>query len=331
MEKETIHTVTIEKGGERLDKALSSLLPDFSRSRLQALIVAGNVARKGKGAVTDASARIREGEVFEISVPPPESAEPKAQKMSLEIMFEDEHLLVINKPAGLVVHPAAGNRDGTLVNALLAHCGDTLSGIGGVARPGIVHRLDKETSGLMVVAKSDAAHHGLSEQLSSRTLKRVYQAVVWGVLNPVAGRIEGNIGRSKTDRKKMTVLTGGGKPAATNYKTIKSYATLASCVECRLETGRTHQIRVHMAHCQHWLVGDPVYGRAAAVRVLKPFMNVRNKDVTDFILSFPRQALHAWKIGFFHPVTGDDIEITAGPPQDIQELQRCFDQLVQVK
>ena len=332
MEKETVHTVLVEAGGERLDKALARLLPDLSRSRLQALIDAGHVASAATGAaMTDASRKAKAGESFTVTIPPPEEAAPIAQKIDIPIVYEDSHMLVINKPAGLVVHPAAGNHDGTLVNALLAHCGDQLSGIGGVRRPGIVHRLDKETSGLMVVAKSDAAHKGLSEQLATRELKRIYQAVVWGVMVPRSGRIEGNIGRSKTNRKKMTVLSGGGKFAATNYKTINNFSSVSSVVECRLETGRTHQIRVHMAHRQNWLVGDPVYGRSAVLRVLKPFMAARNKAEADYILKFPRQALHAWKIGFSHPVTGRNMEIESELPEDMQELLRCFERLVKVK
>lgn len=331
VEKETIHSVLVETAGNRLDKALALLIPDLSRSRLQALIDAGNVSLADGKIVTDASRKVKAGEIFKIAIPPPEEALPKAQNIDISILYEDKYMLVINKPAGLVVHPAVGNRDGTLVNALLAHCGGQLSGIGGVKRPGIVHRLDKETSGLMVVAKSDAAHKGLSEQLVDRTLSRVYQAVVWGALVPRQGRIEGNIGRSKTNRKKMAVVSGGGKPAATNYKTLESFGMLASLAECKLETGRTHQIRVHMAHRQHWLVGDPVYGRSAAAKALKPFINAKNKSAADYILSFPRQALHAWKIGFIHPVTGVDMEIESDIPADMQELLRCFAQMVKIK
>jgi 23S rRNA pseudouridine1911/1915/1917 synthase len=312
-------TVTIaeDHAGQRLDKALALAAPALSRARLQALIDEGHVTHGGKPA-TQASRKVKAGEAYTVTVPPAEEAEPVAQDIALDIVYEDKDLLVINKAAGMVVHPAAGNHDGTLVNALLAHCGSTLSGIGGVKRPGIVHRLDKETSGLMVVAKNDAAHHGLSAQLSGRTLKRVYQAIVWGVPSPVKGRIETNIGRSRTNRQKMTVLAAGGKEAITDYAVLENFGLVASLVECRLQTGRTHQIRVHMAHIQHWLVGDPVYGRAAA----RKFLNLRKagEKTAEALLSFPRQALHAARLEFIHPIGKNKVSLSADAPEDMKKL-----------
>jgi 23S rRNA pseudouridine1911/1915/1917 synthase len=270
----------------------------------------------------DSSYKVTVGEVFYITIPPAEEAVPKPQKISLDIVYEDEDLLVINKSPNMVVHPAAGNHDGTLVNALLAYCGEQLSGIGGVKRPGIVHRLDKETSGLMVVAKNDAAHQGLSQQLSSRTLKRVYQAIVWGSISPSSGRIATNIGRSKTNRKKMAVLPSGGKEAVTDYKKLESFGLLASLVECRLETGRTHQIRVHMAHLQHWLVGDPVYGRGSVEKFLR--LNKVDSALSAALLDFPRQALHAAALEFIHPISENKVSLTAELPEDMKNLLRVL-------
>jgi 23S rRNA pseudouridine1911/1915/1917 synthase len=312
----TVHT-TENDLGQRLDKVLAAHAPDLSRARIQALIDAEHVVSDGKP-VTTASRKVKTGEVYLITVPPVIEATPKAQQIALDIAYEDDDLLVINKAAGMVVHPAAGNHDGTLVNALLAHCGASLSGIGGVARPGIVHRLDKETSGLMVVAKNDAAHHGLSTQLSTRTLKRVYQAIVWGLPSPAKGRVETRIGRSKTNRQKMAVLAGGGKEAVTDYAVLDHFGRIASLVECRLHTGRTHQIRVHMAHLQHWLVGDPVYGRPSA----KKFLTLQKADdkTATALLTFPRQALHAAEIEFIHPIRKNKVSLTAALPEDMKKL-----------
>jgi 23S rRNA pseudouridine1911/1915/1917 synthase len=316
-----METLTIKAAegdaGQRLDKVLALHAPGLSRARLQALIDGGHVTSGGKP-VTQASKKVKAGEAYAVTIPPAEEAEPVAQDIALDIVYEDKDLLVINKAAGMVVHPAAGNHDGTLVNALLAHCGSSLSGIGGVKRPGIVHRLDKETSGLMVVAKNDAAHHGLSEQLSSRTLKRVYQAIVWGVPSPRKGRIETNIGRSKTNRQKMAVLASGGKEAVTDYAVLENFALTASLVECRLQTGRTHQIRVHMAHIKHWLVGDPVYGRSA----VRKFLNLQKTDekTAAALLSFPRQALHAARLEFIHPIGKNKVSLAAELPEDMKKL-----------
>ncbi|MBU6475707.1 MAG: RluA family pseudouridine synthase, partial [Alphaproteobacteria bacterium] len=267
------------------------------------------------------------GEVFSVVIPPAVEPKPQAQDISLDIVYEDDDLLVINKAADMVVHPAAGNHDGTLVNALLAYCGDTLSGIGGVKRPGIVHRLDKETSGLMVVAKNDAAHQGLSKQLAARTLKRTYQAIVWGDVSPPAGRIETQIGRSKTNRKKMAVLASGGKTAVTDYKKLESFGLTASLVECRLQTGRTHQIRVHMAHIKHWLVGDPVYGRSSAQKFLR--LNKADPALSAALLDFPRQALHAAALEFVHPISETRVHLECALPEDMQGLLRVLEKCKQ--
>jgi len=313
------YTIPDEAAGQRLDKALAAGLPDLSRSRVQALLEQGCVRGDGR-TITDASLRVKPGQTFELQVPGAEAAEPVAQDIPLDVVFEDADVLVIDKPAGLVVHPAAGNPDGTLVNALLAHCGDSLSGIGGVRRPGIVHRLDKDTSGLMVVAKNDRAHHGLSDQFADRTLSRTYLALVWGVPNPTQGRIEGNIGRSSADRKKMAVVTGGGKPAGTKYRVVKSFGMAASLVECVLETGRTHQIRVHLTHIGHPLVGDPLYGRGRSGRPGGKFASLLPEPLRGSLVGFPRQALHAAALTFRHPVSGEIVAFRSSIPADIHEL-----------
>lgn len=296
-------------GGQRLDKALADA-SGLSRERVKALIGEGAVTVAGRR-VSQASAKSDEGAEFAIAVPPAADAQAKAQDIPLNVVFEDEHLIVIDKPAGLVVHPAAGNPDGTLVNALLHHCRGNLSGIGGVARPGIVHRIDKDTSGLLVVAKSDAAHEGLARQFADHSIERLYLAVVNGHPQPREGTITGKIGRSDANRKKMAVLDASstrGKHATTHYKTLK---LLNDCtlVECRLETGRTHQVRVHLASIGHALLGDPVYGRA----------NPRLRTVLK-TLGFHRQALHAAVLGFVHPVTGGRLRFESDLPNDMKEL-----------
>lgn len=300
-----VATIGAELAGQRLDKALATALPDLSRARLQALIAADAVSVDGK-VWNDGNAKVRDGLVVQIHVPPAVPAIPVAQAIPLDIVFEDSFLLVINKPAGLVVHPGAGNEDGTLVNALLAHCGDQLSGIGGVRRPGIVHRLDKDTSGLMVAAKTDAAHRGLSAQLSDRTLSRIYRAIVWGTPAPPAGRIDAPIGRSAANRRKMAIVRHGGREAVTLYSTVGAVGGKASLIECKLMTGRTHQIRVHMAHLGHPLVGDPLYGRA--------------RSDSSALARFPRQALHATAIAFVHPIDGREMSFTCPPPDDFRAL-----------
>jgi 23S rRNA pseudouridine1911/1915/1917 synthase len=297
--------------GLRLDKALAASLADLSRARLQALIAAGAVTVEGE-VRTDPAGKVRAGNQVTVVVPPTVPAVPLPQPIPLRIVFEDAHLLVIDKPAGLVVHPGAGNPDGTLVNALLAHCGTQLSGIGGVRRPGIVHRLDKDTSGLMVAAKTDAAHRGLSAQLSDRSLSRIYRAIVWGTPVPPAGRIDAPIGRSPVNRRKMAILRRGGREAVTLYSTLGRVGAKAALIECRLMTGRTHQIRVHMASIGHPLVGDPVYGRA--------------RSGTSALARFPRQALHAATIAFRHPIDGRALHFTSEPPADFRALLDTADE-----
>jgi len=299
MQNKTVIAELSDKG-QRLDKCLAVHLPEFSRSRLQQLIAQGCVA-SGVATITDAACKVKPGDTYIISLPEIVSSELRAVPIELTIVFEDKHLLVIDKPAGLTVHPAPGHTNDTLVNALLAHCGDSLSGIGGVMRPGIVHRIDKDTSGLLVVAKHDEAHRSLAAQLADRTLSREYLAVVKGVPKPPSGAVEGAIARSKTNRKKMAVVKSGGKAAKTYYKTqevLGDYALLL----CTLESGRTHQIRVHMTHIGHPIVGDPVYGRKLKT------------------IDFPRQALHAARLTLIHPATGKRMEFLSEIPQDIEQL-----------
>jgi 23S rRNA pseudouridine1911/1915/1917 synthase len=259
--------------------------------------------------------RVKPGQAFAIVIPEIVPARPQAQAMDLDVRYEDEHLIVIDKPPGLVVHPAAGNPDRTLVNALIAHCGDSLSGIGGERRPGIVHRLDKDTSGVMLAAKTDEAHKALSEQFAERRVERAYWALVWGVPGMPQGRIEGNIGRSHRNRKKMAVVTRGGKPAATRYKLLERYGNTASLLECRLESGRTHQIRVHLAHLGHPVIGDPLYGRVTKARLAALPSAARQA-----IDGMGRQALHAYLIGFEHPRFKKHVRIESNVPNDINLL-----------
>jgi len=299
----------IAEGGQRLDKALAEA-SGLSRERIKALMGEGRVLLGGKPAA-QASVKPAAGTAFEIRVPAVAPAEAQAQDIPLTIVHEDADLIVIDKPAGLVVHPAAGNLDGTLVNALLHHCAGQLSGIGGVARPGIVHRIDKDTSGLLVVAKTDAAHEGLARQFADHSIERAYLAVVAGLPLPRAGTVQGWIGRSDHDRKKMAVLhelNKRGKHAVTHFKTLETFAG-AALVECRLETGRTHQVRVHMASIGHPLLGDPVYGRTPPR--LRPILTQ---------LHFARQALHAAVLGFIHPVTGAQLRFESTLPADMTGL-----------
>jgi len=306
--------------GERLDCALAAALGDLSRSRVKALIEAGHVSLEGPPAeaaatITEPSRRVKPGQSFAIIVPEPVAAAPEGQALPLTILYEDAALIVIDKPAGLVVHPAPGNPDRTLVNALIAHCGDELKGIGGVRRPGIVHRLDKDTSGLMVAAKTQGAHTALTAQFAARRVGRAYNAVVWGLPQPAEGEIEGNLGRSPRNRKKMTVLKNGGKPALTRYRVLRPLGRrappAASLVECRLATGRTHQIRVHMAHHGHSLVGDPVYGSTPR--------SVRG-TLDGAVKRLGRQALHAATLDFAHPEDGRTLTFSSPIPADIVEL-----------
>jgi 23S rRNA pseudouridine1911/1915/1917 synthase len=321
MTEPTQHRFTIDQSlaGQRLDKALAALVPDLSRSRLKALILDGHVCLGDKPS-SDVSHAVKAGDRIVLTVPEPENATPEGQAIPLTIVYEDTDLIVIDKPAGLVVHPAAGNPDKTLVNALIAHCGESLSGIGGVKRPGIVHRLDKDTSGLMVAAKTDAAHAGLSEAFARRDIERAYVAVVWGVPSPPSGQISGDIGRDPKNRKKMAVVTRGGKAALTAYKTLRRFGDVAALVECRLATGRTHQIRVHMTQIGHPLIGDPVYGRSRKRR-----LSGLSPETAAALSGFARQALHARVIGFDHPVTGRHLKFESECPIDISDLLKALE------
>jgi 23S rRNA pseudouridine1911/1915/1917 synthase len=294
--------------GWRLDRALAAAVPTLSRERLKTLIRTGAVESAGKP-LRDPATKVRGDESFRVAVPEPEPAHNEPQDIPLTIVFEDQHLLVVDKPAGLVVHPAAGNLDGTLVNALLHHCGGSLSGIGGVARPGIVHRIDKDTSGLLVVAKTDVAHEGLAKQFAAHSIDRRYLAIVSGVPRSNGGKVDAPLARSATNRKKIAIVEGSrGKRAVTHWSRLNVLKD-AALVQCRLETGRTHQVRVHMASIGHPLLGDPVYGRSGKGhgKLLKE-------------LQFHRQALHAAELGFTHPVTKHRLSFSSPMPPDMQEL-----------
>ncbi|MGG5809007.1 RluA family pseudouridine synthase [Falsiroseomonas sp. CW058] len=302
----------------RADRFLADAIGGLSRSRVKALIEEGHATRDGVP-LTEPAEAVRAGARYLLRLPRPAPAAPAPQAIPLAILFEDRDLLVIDKPAGLVVHPAPGNLDGTLVNAVLAHAGEELTGIGGEARPGIVHRLDKDTSGVMVVAKSERAHVELSAAFAERDLDRDYLALVWGLPAATEGVVEAAIGRHATDRKRMAVVGAGGarggKPALTRWRTERGFGTAAALLRCRLGTGRTHQIRVHLAHIGHPVVGDPVYLRRtpAAARSLPA-------PARDALLAFPRQALHAESLGFVHPVTREKLSFRAPPPPDMQAL-----------
>ncbi|MEM1313870.1 MAG: RluA family pseudouridine synthase [Pseudomonadota bacterium] len=321
--------------GERADKALAALAPPWlSRSRLRALIEDGAVRRDG-AVVREPKAKVKAGEAWELRAPPPTPAEPEAQAIPLSVAYEDAHLIVVDKPAGMVVHPAPGAPDGTLVNALLHHCAGALSGVGGVARPGIVHRIDKDTSGLLVAAKTDAAHQGLSALFAAHDVDREYQAICRGAPDPGSARlrglpgveaepggwlrVEGLIGRHPSDRKKMAARVAQGRNAVTRLRTEAAAGPadkpVAARVVCRLETGRTHQIRVHMAWLGHPLIGDPVYGRVQPVA--EAAMGQAGQAA---LAAFPRQALHAGVLGFAHPVGGAPLRFEAPPPADFAGL-----------
>ncbi|MBS9475496.1 RluA family pseudouridine synthase [Ancylobacter radicis] len=315
-----------EDEGLRLDRVLARHLPELSRTRLQALIASGQVSREDHP-VTSGSAKVGAGQHFRVDVPPPEAAEPVAQDLPLVIVHEDEDLIVVDKPAGLVVHPAPGNPDGTLVNALLHHCGDSLSGIGGVRRPGIVHRLDKETSGLLVVAKNDRAHQGLAAQFADhgRTgpLERAYLAFVWGVPDLASGTVDAPLGRHPVSRERIAVRASG-RFAITHWNLLASFndregRPIASLVECRLETGRTHQIRVHMAHIGHSLLGDTVYGGGQRTKA-----NRLGEEARARLETLGRQALHAARLGFEHPRTGEFLSFDSALPPELAALQKAL-------
>ncbi len=295
-------------GAGRLDRALAMALPDISRARIQALLEMGALEISEKKA-DQLSSKKYAGQPFKLTLPAPRPDKAAPQDIKLSIVFEDDHLIIVDKAAGMVVHPAAGHPDGTLVNALLHHCKGELSGIGGVQRPGIVHRIDRDTSGLLVVAKSDKAHEGLANLFAAHDIERRYLAVTYGMPIPPAGRIETHIGRAHHDRKKMAVVdTEYGKYAVTHYKTIRTQKS-ASLIECRLETGRTHQVRVHMAHIGHPLIGDPLYAIRRKAILIGP-----NRS------KFDRQALHATSLGFIHPITGEKLYFESPLPRDMQEL-----------
>ena len=316
--------VPLEKAGHRLDRWLSEAVPQLSRSRLQALVRTGAVDCDG-ATISDPGRRVKQGESYRVQVPPPEPATPLPQAMPLSIAYEDAHIIVVDKPAGLVVHPAAGHETGTLVNALIAHCGDSLSGIGGVKRPGIVHRLDKDTSGLLVVAKTDLAHQGLSEQFQSHgadgRLERRYLALVWGEPLRQRGTIDVPLGRSRASRTKIAVVRGEeGRHAVTHFEVLERFVggdgkPVASLLALTLETGRTHQIRVHMAHAGHPVMGDPVYAtgfRTSASRL--------GKGAAEALARLDRQALHAAFLGLEHPATGERLAFESPLPADIASL-----------
>ena len=323
------HVVTVDESasGERLDRALAAALPSLTRSRVKALIESRRVALEDGRTIEEPSRKVKTGEIFIVDVPDPEPAEPKAQAIDLDILYEDSDLLVLNKPAGLVVHPAPGNPDNTLVNALLAHCGDSLSGIGGVTRPGIVHRLDKDTTGLMVVAKTDRAHQALAAQFAdhgrSGPLRRGYLAIVWGVPDRPKGTIDAPIDRHPRSRDKMAVRSDG-REAIIHWQVLETYKgvdgrPMAAMIGCRLETGRTHQIRVHLAHIGHPLLGDRTYGTGFKTKAsrLPP-------AAQEALAALGRQALHAYLLAVKHPTSGEMLEFRSELPADLGRLHRSL-------
>lgn len=315
------------EAGWRLDRFLVAKFPELSRSRLQGLIAGGAVSSE-RQTIRDANYRIKSGEHLTVVIPPPLAAEPIGQAIPLNVVYEDDHLIVINKPAGLVVHPAAGNPDGTLVNALIAHCGSSLKGVGGVARPGIVHRIDKDTTGLLVAAKTEKVMTSLARQFAAHAIERAYHAVVWGVPRRPEALIEGQIGRNPFDRKRMGVVRGGGKEARTRYRTLEHFGlgaqAFAALLECRLETGRTHQIRVHLTHLGHPLIGDPTYGRARTAPRGRTEAQIMAYGAAA---GFARQALHARLLGFHHPVLNRTMRFEADWPSDFSGLIEALRQL----
>jgi 23S rRNA pseudouridine1911/1915/1917 synthase len=304
----------------RIDKALAMRLPEMSRGRIQALIAERRISRDG-AVLDDASARAVAGD-YTLEIPPPEPAEPQPEAIPLTVLYEDAYLVVVDKPAGMAAHPAPGSDSGTLVNALLHHCGDSLSGIGGVARPGIVHRIDKDTSGVMVAAKTDAAHQGLSKLFAAHDIERVYIALTRGAPYPAKGVVEGAIARSTHDRKKMALVKSGGRHAVTHYAVERAYGPaekpLAARVACRLETGRTHQIRVHLASKGNPCLGDPTYGSGPPAEKVRAAMTEAG---------LRRQALHAAVLGFRHPVTGEQLRFESPLPPDMAALEALLQDL----
>lgn len=328
MQSTVIRSVTAQTNdeGQRLDRFIAAQSPDLSRSRVRDLIKDGQVSTSGR-TIIEPDYRVKPDEIFQIGVPQPVAALPEAEHIPLNVLYEDSELIVIDKPAGLVVHPAAGNWTGTLVNALIAHCGDSLSGIGGVRRPGIVHRLDKDTTGVMVVAKTDAAHRGLAAQFADHgregALRREYLALVWGEPKPGKGVIETNLARHPTNRLKMAVTRSDGKQAVTEYSIKRSFAakgkkpgdTVASLMECVLKTGRTHQIRVHLAHIGYPVIGDALYGGGFQSKTRA----LRGK-AQSAIVGMTRQALHAALLGILHPKSGKPMQFRSELPADMREI-----------
>jgi 23S rRNA pseudouridine1911/1915/1917 synthase len=307
-------TLPADAIGGRIDKALAAALPELSRGRIQALLAEGRI-RHGGTVLADASAKAQAGD-YSIEIPPPAPAEPRAEAIPIRVLYEDADLIVVDKPAGMAVHPAPGSESGTLVNALLHHCGASLSGIGGVARPGIVHRIDKDTSGVLVAAKTDAAHQGLSALFAAHDIDRLYIALTRGAPYPARGTIEGAIARSTHDRKKMALVKSGGRHAITHYAVERAFGPaekpLAARVACRLQTGRTHQIRVHLASKGCPCLGDPIYGSGP------PAESVRRAMAEA---GLARQALHAAVLGFRHPVSGETLRFESPPPADMARLE----------
>lgn len=320
-------TVADSDAGERLDRYLQTNSPATSRSRFKDLIKQGFVASSDR-TITEPNHRVKPGETITVEIPPAQPAIPKGEAITLEVIYEDDQLIVINKPAGLVVHPAAGNWTGTLVNALIAHCGTSLSGIGGVRRPGIVHRLDKDTSGLMVAAKTDQAHNALAEQFASHgrdgRLERTYLALVWGDLKLTKGKVDTLLARKTADRKKMAVVKQNGRQAITHYQVVSRHPVqsdpILNLVRCRLETGRTHQIRVHMAHLGHPVLGDTNYG--AGFKASRHRLSGQAQIALDKI---GRQALHATSLGFEHPKTRDPLKFEVPIPPDFRHFLEICD------
>lgn len=308
-------------------------LPPLSRSRIKNLIMDGCLAEiidDQEQIIKDPSATMRPEMMYVLRVPPPVDATPQGEDIALDVLFEDEHIIVLNKPAGMVVHPAPGQPNGTLVNALINHCGPSLTGIGGVMRPGIVHRLDKDTSGVMMAAKTDAAHHRLSEMFAAHDLDRRYHALVWGIGAEREGVVDEPLGRSERDRKKQAVMPPGkrgkqGKDAITHWQVTRIFPPFGSLVECRLETGRTHQIRVHMAHIGHGVIGDPLYGRAPRAGQMPDTLS---RTALSQLRAFNRQALHAAHLGFAHPITGAALAFSADMPADMAALLAVMDKTV---
>ncbi len=316
-------TVDAADAGKRLDAVLAAHLDALSRNRIQSLIKSGDVT-VGGAKIVEPKFRVNEGDALTLTLPEPEDPEPKGENIPIKVVYEDEHLIVVDKPAGLVVHPGAGNWTGTLVNALIHHCGDSLSGIGGVRRPGIVHRIDKDTSGLLVVAKTDQAHKGLADQFAdhgrSGPLERAYSAIVWGAPASLKGTINANLARSQSNRQKMAVVKTSGRHAVTHWQVKERFspaeqADLASLMECRLETGRTHQIRVHMAHIGHPLIGDEDYGSGFKTKI-----NRLQGPLKSVVSGFKRQALHAGLLAFEHPASGETLRFGSPYPADFEEL-----------